>query len=287
MEKGNESHATERGNIVPHGGVKDATLAELQNHGHGLVVAGALVRRVGVRGSEDGHVLAGSAQGIVEFVGGVHPDVREPAQDGVVGSARGDLEGKPIAVIAGVTWRGIADEFVLVEVPVRPSLLGPVAPSTDPGHEVIRRPVGKAVVCGVNDDETAAVADELLELRAQILRPVRAVVVHDDGLKFAKLRIELAEIAVVRGRRKDSDLKEARLFQNLAKNRRGEFPIVVGASAFAIEQKDANGWVLRCRGDGQQCRGKRGEKGQCLHQRFLPRCFQGYSLEPLSSAGSI
>ena len=68
LKRGDESDTTQRGHIVPHHGVKDASLAVVQNHQHRFIVARALVLRIGVRRRQHRHVLSRPAQRAVKLV---------------------------------------------------------------------------------------------------------------------------------------------------------------------------------------------------------------------------
>ena len=148
-----------------------------------------------------------------------------------------DLKGKASPVRAGGSGSRIGDQLALLEIPERSSLFVAISPAADSGHEVIRRPVGEGVIGCVNHDKPSAVADELLELQTQILRPAGSIVVQHNHLVMAQLRPEPAEVSIGRRGGDDSDLKEPGLLELRFQHRSRQPPIVPCASALSIQKK--------------------------------------------------
>ena len=117
-------------------------------------------------------------------------------------------------------------------------MLGAISPAADSGHQVIGRPVRESVIRGVHNDQAPAVADELLELQAQILGPIGAIVVEYDHLVMAQIRLEAAEVSIGGRCGDDCDLKEPGLLEFRFQHRSREPPIVVRAAALSIQKKN-------------------------------------------------
>ena len=153
-------------------------------------------------------VFAGSAQGGIELVGGVHPYGRQAFEDGVLGFPRSDLEGAARAVRAGVSGRWVRHKFAVIEVPHGPGFFGAPAPAADADHLVVGGPFGEGVVGRMDDNESAAIADVLLELRAQALGPGRRIEIGHDDLVLAEVGMKAGEVAVRRWRGEHRDPEE-------------------------------------------------------------------------------
>src|ERR1700730_4974002 len=79
-------------------------------------------------------------------------------------------------------------------MPQRPRLLGAASPAPDPDHQVECLPTGERIIGAMYNDEPAPFLHKLLQLRPQVGRPVWSIVIQDDCLIAAEIRLEVAEV---------------------------------------------------------------------------------------------
>src|SRR6478735_3788894 len=100
----------------------------------------------------------------------------------------------------------------------------------------------------MDDNESAAIADVLFELRTRALGPGWRIEIGHNDLVLREVGMKAGEVALRWWRGEHRDLEEPRVFELFFQDGRGELPVVVRAAALAIEQKHL---------DGNGCGGKR------------------------------
>src|SRR5260370_11550657 len=99
----------------------------------------------------------------------------------------------------------VGDELAFLEIPQRAGLFGTPSPTANADHLVEALPIREGVVSSMDDDEPSAIFDEQVQLLAEIERPIRSVVIEDDGLIAAEVRLEVGEVLAKTGRCSDRD----------------------------------------------------------------------------------
>jgi hypothetical protein len=130
--------------------------------------------------------------------------------------------------------------FKLLDSEPKEDVLAALAPAADADHLVVRGPVAKSIVRGVNHYQPSSTANVILKLPAKIIRPRSRIEVGDDHLVFVELRMKAAEIASRGRRRNNGDLEKFRFLELGFENRRGDFPVVVRPPALAVNEQNAN-----------------------------------------------
>src|ERR1017187_9650787 len=107
LERHDKPDAPHRGRVVAQGGVEHAALAVADGHQHGLVLARALVGRIGVRGRDHRQARRRAAQRIVQLILHVHPDRRQAFDDGMIGGTQRHLKREARAMVTANAGTGI------------------------------------------------------------------------------------------------------------------------------------------------------------------------------------
>ncbi|MNL50200.1 hypothetical protein D3C87_1731970 [compost metagenome] len=90
------------------------------------------------------HVFGWAPQAVVQLVATMQPACRHAFRNGVVRFTDSDFKLHLCAVRAGLTRLCIAHLFaILIEIHIRTVLFRPVAPTAEPDHLVIGRPLRK------------------------------------------------------------------------------------------------------------------------------------------------
>src|SRR5262249_39988288 len=127
--------------------------------------------------------------------------------DGMLRLTISDLKRKSRAVGTGVAGRRIGNQLAVFVIPHGAGFFGALSPATDASHQIKFVPVREGVIGGVNDDHTSTVLNVVFELSAKVTWPVGSIVIPDDCLVFAELRLEVAEVAVGFWSRRNCDLE--------------------------------------------------------------------------------
>src|SRR5665213_1055759 len=137
LERGNEPYAAQRIDIVPERGMKDASFAVVHDQQQGFIASRAVIGGVGVGGCENWHVLAGTPEGVVEFIALVHPFFRQSFHDGVLTVSHSHLIRNPLAVAARSAGRRILLKFAVFVIPERAGGFVGIATAADADHLVV------------------------------------------------------------------------------------------------------------------------------------------------------
>ena len=127
---------------MAHWRVENDAFTVLDRHHHWLVslALGA------VGGGEDGHVLGGTAEGVVQLVLRVHPLGWHPLSDRVGAISNDDLEGMLRAVTAAAAGLCIPNDFaVVVVVDVWPVFLCAASQTPNPKKHFKNKQIGKCI----------------------------------------------------------------------------------------------------------------------------------------------
>src|SRR5690606_16981262 len=177
-----ETDSRDRLDTVTERGVEDPPLAEVGDEKERLVLARAPRLPIGIGGREDGHVLRGAAQTVIELVLRMTPARGQASKNRMLRRARIEHELVLSAVASSGPGRLVANDLAVAETHVRAVPLVASAPAAEPDHAVVLVPFREGVVRRVDDDETPTFRDEPLERRARRFAPRRAVVVRDDEI---------------------------------------------------------------------------------------------------------
>src|SRR5215472_6571805 len=107
--------------------------------------------------------------------------------------------------------RAVGNELVVLVVPKRSGFFRSSPPTTDSDHVVECGPTGKGVIGGMDTDKTSATLHVFFECSFEVGGPaiIRSVIVEDDCLVLAEVRLKAAEVASDRRCGHDVNLKQA------------------------------------------------------------------------------
>lgn len=202
-DDGLEAEAVEGGAVgiarpdVAHGGDDDAAFSEGFFVSDGLVFSGAALLGIGVGGGEDVEVIGGATEAVVELVLCMAPLRREAAHDGVLAGADSDSEGMLRAVagaLVGITRDGFAGPGIDLD-----DLTEIFSTPAEADHFIVVIPAGEGVVCGVDGKDATACADVGGEVFAELLGPIGAIVVEDDGIVLREVDGPFLPVSVTLG----------------------------------------------------------------------------------------
>ena len=109
----------------------------------------------------------------------------------------------------------------------------------------------EGIVGGMHHGQAPAILHVSFQAGLNICGPLGGVVVRNDHLVLRKIRVEVTEILTRFRRRHHIHLKQARVFQLLLQDRRGQLPLVIRSAALAIQQHNLQGSCRWCGGGYQ------------------------------------
>ena len=165
---------------MAHGGDDDPTLAILDFIGNRFVLTSASLFLARIGGRENGQVFGGAAHVVIELIFSVHPGRGDSFHDRMIRLANADLKGMPGTVPRRAVDTGnkrfISKHFPFYAV----SKIRGSPPQAD--HFIISIPVSKGIVCGMNQDQSASLANELNCRLLGLLSPFPSIIVKHHCL---------------------------------------------------------------------------------------------------------